>query len=76
MSMARASGEGGANFPMVFWALLLFYAAMAGGAYLFHRSFEVLAGFYLSSRCVAGNFSPWPMPTWTNCAPPCSRTSP
>lgn len=47
VTMARASGEKGANFSMIFWALLLFYAAMAGGAYLFHRSFEALAGFYL-----------------------------
>lgn len=47
VSMARASGEEGANFPMLFWSLLAFYAAMAGGAYLFHRSFEILIGFYL-----------------------------
>lgn len=47
VSMARASGEPGANFSILFWGLLAFYAAMAGGAYLFHRSFEVLLGFYL-----------------------------
>ncbi|MBL9201504.1 MAG: hypothetical protein JNL39_13430 [Opitutaceae bacterium] len=47
VSLARASGEPGANFSFLFWGLLAFYATMAGGAYLFHRSFEVLAGFYL-----------------------------
>jgi hypothetical protein len=45
--MARASGEAGANFPRIFWVLLLFYGAMAGGAFLFHRSGQVLAGFYV-----------------------------
>jgi hypothetical protein len=47
VTMARASGEEGANFPMIFWVLLLFYGMMAGGTYLFHRSSQVLAGFYL-----------------------------
>ncbi len=47
VSMARASDEPGANFSLLFWGLLAFYAAMAGGAYLFHRSFQILAGFYL-----------------------------
>ena len=47
VTMARASGEEGANFSYLFWGLLIFYGAMAGGAYLFHRSFEVLMGFYL-----------------------------
>jgi hypothetical protein len=47
VSLARASGEPGANFSILFWGLLAFYAAMAGGAYLFHRSFEILIGFYL-----------------------------
>jgi hypothetical protein len=47
VTMARASGEEGANFPLLFWGLLLFYGLLAGGAYLFHRSGQVLAGFYL-----------------------------
>lgn len=47
VTMARASGEKGGNFPLIFWALLAFYAAMAGGAYLFHRSAQILVGFYL-----------------------------
>jgi hypothetical protein len=47
VTMARASGDGGADVPMIFWVLLLFYGAMAGGAYLFHRSGQVLVGFFL-----------------------------
>jgi hypothetical protein len=33
---------------MIFWALLAFYALLAVGAYLFHRSHRVLLGFYLT----------------------------
>src|SRR4030095_11412589 len=45
VTMARASGDEGANFPLIFWVLLLFYGLLAVGAYLFHRSGQVLAGF-------------------------------
>src|SRR4051812_21958903 len=41
VTMARASGEEGTRFPMIFWMLLLFYGALAGGGYLFHRSGQV-----------------------------------
>ena len=47
VTMARATGEEGADFSVIFWVLLAFYGLLAGGAYLFHRSGQVLAGFYL-----------------------------
>jgi hypothetical protein len=47
VTLVRASGDEGASFPMIFWWLLVFYAVLAGGAYLFHRSGQVLVGFYL-----------------------------
>jgi hypothetical protein len=43
------SAEGGSDEPhgAIFWVLAAFYAAMAIGAWAFHRSSRALAGFYL-----------------------------
>ncbi len=45
--LVNAEDKSGEPFGAIFWVLAAFYAAMAIGAWSFHRSSRALAGFYL-----------------------------
>src|ERR1051325_1601261 len=45
--LATRLGESDQDLRLFFWAVFAFYALLAIGAYLFHRSHRALVGFYL-----------------------------
>jgi len=45
--LAGTEDRAGDPFPTIFWALAAFYAALAVGAWMFHKSRRALVGFYL-----------------------------
>ena len=47
-AMATKMSGGSAEYAQVFWGLIVFYALMAGAAFLMHRSHMALLGFYMT----------------------------
>jgi len=54
--LATRVGQSDQDLRLVFWALFAFYALLAIGAYLFHRSHRALVGFYLLLIVRGANF--------------------